>query len=150
MQKAGLVLPPPPKPAGIYVPALQSGTTIWTSGQLPLVDGRLVEPGGIGPVGESAIEQAASAARTALLNALAAIGQLTGSLECIEQVLKMTVYVASKEGFSSQHLVANGPSSLLGTLFEERGVHARSAVGVAALPLNASVELEIVVAVTPR
>ncbi|EAT59454.1 RidA family protein [Chlorobium ferrooxidans] len=143
--KAGFSLPQPPAVAGLYSPAIRSGNLVFTSGQLPLENGKLIEPGGKGKVNDQGREDAFNAARTALLNALAAIKSVTGTLDCIERIVKLTLYVASDSGFSSQHLVANGASSLLLEIFEERGVHARSAVGVAELPLDASLEIELVV-----
>jgi enamine deaminase RidA (YjgF/YER057c/UK114 family) len=141
----GLLLPPLPVAAGLYAPAMRSGNHVYTSGQLPLVDGKLAEPGGKGKVNEERKEDAFHASRVALLNALAAIKSVTGTLDSIERIVKLTLYVASDHNFSSQHLVANGASSLLHEIFGEQGGHARSAVGVAELPLNASLELELIV-----
>ncbi|MEI7695225.1 MAG: RidA family protein [Chlorobium sp.] len=143
--EAGFTLPALPAVAGLYSPAMRSGNLVFTSGQLPLRDGKLIEPGGSGKVNEANLEEAAYASRVALLNGLAAIKSLTGTLASIERIIKITVYVASDYLFSSQHIVANGASSLLHELFGEHGFHARSALGVAALPLNASVELELIV-----
>lgn len=146
IQRAGFRLPPSAAPAGFYLPALRQGDLVYTSGQLPLQDGRLQEPGGKGKVNELNQQDAAGAAGTALLNALAAIKTITGSLDAVERIVKLTVYVASESYFSSQHLVANGASSLLVEFFGEKGRHVRSAVGVAELPFDASVELELIVA----
>ncbi|NTW69146.1 MAG: RidA family protein [Chlorobiaceae bacterium] len=143
--KSGYLLPQLPAVAGLYSPAIRSGNLVFTSGQLPLLDGKLIEPGGKGKVNEQGREDAFNASRAALLNALAAIKSVTGTLESIERIVKLTLYVASDSGFSSQHLVANGASSLLLEIFEERGVHTRSAVGVAELPLDASLEIELIV-----
>ncbi|MBM3162339.1 MAG: RidA family protein [Chlorobi bacterium] len=143
--RAGSMLPVPPVPAGLYLPAIRIGDMVYTSGQLPLLDGRLVEPGGKGKVNEINQGEAAKAAGTALLNALAALKSLVGSLDAVEQIVKLTVFVASESYFSGQHLVANGASSLLKEFFGEQGRHVRSAVGVAELPLDASVELELIV-----
>jgi len=143
--RVGFVLPQLPAAAGLYFPAIRSGSQVYTSGQLPLLDGKLVEPGGKGVVNENQKEDAVYASRIALLNALAAIKFVTGTLDSIERIVKLTVYVASEQGFSGQHLVANGASSLLHDIFGERGGHARSAVGVAALPLDASLEIELIV-----
>jgi len=140
----GFILPQLPAAAGLYSSAIRSGNLVYTSGQLPLLDGTLVEPGGKGRVNEERKEDAVHASRVALLNALAAIKSVTGTLDSIERIIKLTLYVASEQGFSSQHLVANGASSLLHDIFGERGSHARSAVGVAALPLNASLEIELI------
>ena len=143
--KAGFILPPFSAPAGLYCPAIQTGNLVYTSGQLPLRDGKLTEPGGKGKVNDAGLEEAANAAKIALLNALAAVKSVAGSLDNIERIIKLTLYVASDSMFSSQHLVANGASSLLQEIFGEKGVHTRSAVGVAELPLGASLELELIV-----
>jgi len=145
LRKAGIVLPEIALPAGIYVPALRSGGLVYTSGQLPFVDGSLLEKGGRGKVNEINQAQAAIAARVAALNALAAVKGVVGSLDAVERVLKLTVYVASESFFSNQHIVANGASAVLYEAFGENGKHVRSAIGVAELPLDASVELELVV-----
>ncbi len=147
--KAGFILPQLPTVAGLYSPAISSGNLVFTSGQLPLKDGKLIEPGGKGKVNEVRKDEAFHASRVALLNALAAIKSVTGTLDSIEKIVKLTLYVASETFFSSQHLVANGASSLLHEIFGERGVHARSAVGVTELPLNASLELELIVQYKP-
>jgi enamine deaminase RidA (YjgF/YER057c/UK114 family) len=143
--QAGFTLPQLPTSAGHYVPAIRAGDLVYTSGQLPLRNGKLIEPGGKGKVDERCRDDAFNASRVALLNALAAIKSVTGTLDSIKNIVKLTVYVASDSGFSSQHLVANGASSLLHELFGEQGVHVRSAVGVAELPLDASVEIELIV-----
>ncbi|NMW21018.1 MAG: RidA family protein [Chlorobiaceae bacterium] len=146
---AGFALPQPPAAAGLYSPAIRSGNLVFTSGQLPLRDGQLVEPGGKGKVNDLRKDDAFHASRVALLNALAAIKSVTGTLDSIERIVKLTLYVSSETCFSSQHLVANGASSLLHEIFGERGAHARSAVGVAELPLDASLELELIVQFKP-
>ncbi len=140
----GFILPPPAAAAGLYSPAIRSGNLVYTSGQLPLFEGKLVEPGGKGMVNEERQEEVVHASRVALLNALAAIKSVTGTLDSIERIVKLTLYVASEQGFSSQHIIANGASSLLHEIFGERGSHARSAVGVAGLPLDASLEIELI------
>jgi enamine deaminase RidA (YjgF/YER057c/UK114 family) len=141
----GFMLPLLPAAAGLYSPAMRSGNHVYTSGQLPFVDGKLIEPGGKGKVNEERKEEVFHASRVALLNAFAAIKSVTGTLDSIERIVKLTLYVASEHNFCSQHLVANGASSLLHEIFGEQGSHARSAVGVAELPLNASLELELIV-----
>ena len=143
--KEGFILPQLPTVAGLYSPAIRTGNLVFTSGQLPLQDGKLIEPGGRGKVNDANMEDAISASRIALLNGLAAIKSLTGTLSSIERIVKLTVYVATDHLFSSQHMVANGASSLLHKLFEDKGFHARSAIGVAELPLNASLEIELIV-----
>lgn len=147
--KAGFLLPQSASVAGLYSPAMRSGNLVYTSGQLPLFDGKLIEPGGKGKIDEERKEEAVYAARVALINALAAVKSVTGTLDRIEQIIKLTLYVASKNNFSSQHLIANGASSLLHEIFGERGGHARSAVGVAELPLNSSLELELIIEYNP-
>ena len=143
--RTGFILPQITTVAGLYSPAMRTGNLVYTSGQLPLRNGKLVEPGGKGKVNDLNCEDAVQASKVALLNVLAAIKSVTGTLDSIERVVKLTLYVASEYLFSSQHLVANGASSLLHEIFGEQGTHARSAVGVAELPLDASVELELIV-----
>lgn len=145
LHKAGLKLPELPDPAGIYVPALRFGSFVYTSGQLPFVDGVLMEQGGRGKVSEVNQAQAAIAARVAALNALAAVKSVVQDLDSVEKVVKLTVFVASESFFTNQHIVANGASAVLYEAFGENGTHARSAVGVTELPLDASLELELVV-----
>ncbi len=144
LQEKGLNLPVPAKPLGKYVPAVLAGNFIYTSGQLPLVNGQLIEPGGEGKASDENQESVKDAARVAALNALAAIKQCAGSLDRIEKIVKVSVYVASHAGFYGQPFVANGASELIGEVFGESGFHARSAIGVAELPMNASVELEVI------
>jgi len=143
--RAGFVLPELPTVAGLYVPAIRAGNLIFTSGQLPLQNGKLIEPGGVGKVNEGNLEDAVYASKIALLNGLAAIKSLTGSLSSIEQIVKLTLYVASDHHFSCQHIVANGASLLLHELFNKKGLHARSALGVAELPINSSLEIELII-----
>lgn len=141
---AGLTLPPVAAPVASYVPALRVGDQIWTSGQIPLVGGKLSVTGTLGA--ELSVEQGADAARTCALNALAAAASIAGGdLDAITGILKVTVFVASAAGFTDQALVANGASTLLEQVFGENGRHVRSAVGVASLPLGAPVEVELVV-----
>lgn len=139
----GLVLPPVATPVGAYVPAVRQGDLVITSGQLPLVDGALVATGKVGAV--VAPEQAYDLARTAALNALAAAASAAGGLDAITGVVRVCVFVASDPAFSAQAAVANGASDLLGELFGAAGQHVRSAVGVAVLPLDAPVEIELTV-----
>jgi enamine deaminase RidA (YjgF/YER057c/UK114 family) len=141
----GLELPAVAPPKGVYVPARRTGNQVWTSGQLPLVGGELPATGLVGA--EVTVDDAAAYARIATLNALAAIDALVG-LEAIASVVKVVGYVASAPGFGGQPQVINGASELLGSLFGSSGEHARSAIGVAALPLGAPVEVEVVVDLT--
>ena len=147
LQGLGLSLPEVAPPVASYVPALRHGDLVWTSGQLPMVDGALPVTGVVGDGPEQVSpEQATELARTAALNALAAIAAKVGNLDAVVQVVKVVGYVASDPAFTGQPGVVNGASDLLGEVFGEAGRHARSAVGVSALPLGAPVEIELVVA----
>ncbi|HET7725608.1 MAG TPA: RidA family protein [Propionibacteriaceae bacterium] len=137
----GLELPPVAAPVAAYVPATRVGDQVWTSGQLPTREGRLLETGLVGR--EVSPDAAADLARTAALNALAAAADVAGGLDAIRRVVKVVVYVASDPAFVAQPAVANGASTLLSDVFASG--HVRSAVGVASLPLNSPVEVEIVV-----
>ncbi len=146
LAELGIELPPVAAPVAAYVPAVRSGDHVWTSGQLPVVAGELAVRGKVG-VGEGLVppDVAAGLARKAALNALAAVAELAGSLERVRRVVKVVGYVASDPSFTGQPAVVNGASELLGQVFGDAGVHARSAVGVAVLPLDAPVEIELVV-----
>jgi enamine deaminase RidA (YjgF/YER057c/UK114 family) len=145
----GLTLPQVAMPVGTYVPAKRHGDLIYSSGQLPIVDGALVAHGTVGQrEGDVTPDRAVECARVAALNALAAVAQVAGGLDRIAGVVKVTGFVASAPGFTAQPAVINGASGLLADVFGEDGRHARSAVGVAALPLGAPVEVEIVVSVS--
>lgn len=139
----GLELPPVARPLAAYVPATTSGGQVITSGQLPSVQGELVATGKLG-AGVS-LEQGVRAARVAVLNALAAAASELGGVDNIARVVKVVVYVASTPEFTAQPQVANGASELLGEVFGDAGRHVRAAVGVASLPLDAPVEVELVV-----
>ncbi|WP_127128128.1 RidA family protein [Georgenia sp. SYP-B2076] len=148
LAELGLTLPPVAAPVAAYVPALRHGDLVYTSGQLPLVGGALPVTGKVGEsAGSVSPESAKDAARTCALNALAAVAAQVGSLDEVVRVVKVTGFVASEPSFTGQPGVINGASELLGEIFGDAGVHARSAVGVAALPMDAPVEVEIVVAV---
>ncbi len=140
---AGLTLPEVVPPIAAYVPAVQIGNLIYSSGQLPMVNGALAMTGKVG-AGVTP-EQAKEMAQVCALNALAAIGTLC-NLDDIAQIVKVTGFVASAAGFTGQSTVINGASELFGALFGDGGKHARSAVGVAELPLGAAVEVEVIVA----
>jgi enamine deaminase RidA (YjgF/YER057c/UK114 family) len=144
LAELGLELPQVVPPVASYVPAVQSGHTVYVSGQLPMAEGKLLATGKVG-AGVSA-EQAKDLAERCALNALAAIDALVG-LENVVKVVKLTGFVASAEGFTGQPGVINGASELFGAVFGEAGRHARSAVGVAELPLDAPVEVEVIVEV---
>lgn len=145
LAELGLELPGVAAPVAAYVPAVRTGDLVWTSGQLPTVDGALPATGKVGA--EVDPDQAKGLARTAVLNALAAIKAEVGDLGAVRRVVKVVGFVASAPGFTGQSGVVNGASELLGAVFGEAGRHARSAVGVAALPLDAPVEVEVVVEV---
>jgi enamine deaminase RidA (YjgF/YER057c/UK114 family) len=143
LQELGITLPDVAKPAGAYVPAVQSGNLIFTAGQIPLVDGKLIATGKVGK--EITAEQAKDIARICALNALAAIKGVVGDLDRVKKVVKVVGFVASTPDFTQQPAVINGASELLQQVFGDPGIHARSAVGVAVLPLDAPVEVELIV-----
>lgn len=142
LKELGIKLPEVAKPLAAYVPATRVENQIWTSGQLPLVDGILRVKGKLG-AGVS-LNQGQEAARICLLNALAAVAQLAGDVDRIKRIVKLTVFVASDPEFADQPKVGNGASELAGEIFGEAGVHIRSAIGVAVLPLDCAVELELI------
>lgn len=144
---AGLELPEVATPVGAYVPATRHGDLVMTSGQVPFVDGALHAQGIVGGTDGVTPEVAAECARIAALNAVAAAAAEAGGLDNIERVIRVVGYVASDPTFGGQPAVVNGASHLMGEIFGEAGRHARSAVGVAALPLGAPVEVELTVAV---
>lgn len=141
----GIELPPVSVPVAAYVPAVRVANQVWTSGQLPFVDGELIATGKVGA--EVSAEDATAAARIAALNAIAAAADKAGGLDNIRRVLKVVVFVASAADFTAQPAVANGASTLLAEVFGEAGSHARSAVGVTVLPLDSPVEVELIVEV---
>jgi enamine deaminase RidA (YjgF/YER057c/UK114 family) len=138
----GLVLPPVAAPLAAYLPAVRTGRYVYTAGQLPMVDGKLLATGKVGT--EVSPEYAAELAATCALNGLAAVASVSGGLGEIVRIVKMTGFVASSPGFAGQPRVLNGASELLLDVLDEAGRHARSAVGVAALPLDAPVEVELI------
>ncbi|WP_182905286.1 RidA family protein [Microbispora sp. H13382] len=142
LAELGLTLPEVVPPLAAYVPAVRTGDYVYTSGQLPLVNGEL---GVVGKVGaEVSAEEAKEQARICAVNALAAIKALVGDLSQVVRIVKVAGFVASAPGFTGQPQVLNGASELLGEVFGEAGRHARSAVGVAVLPLDAAVEVEVI------
>jgi enamine deaminase RidA (YjgF/YER057c/UK114 family) len=145
LAELGLTLPEVAAPVAAYVPAVRSGPYVYTSGQLPIVSGSLVATGKVGA--EISAEQGKDLARICALNALAAVKAELGDLARIRRVVKVVGFVASAPDFTGQPGVVNGASELLGAVLAEAGVHARSAVGVAVLPLDAPVEVEIIVEV---
>ena len=142
----GLTLPPVAAPVAAYVPAVRSGPYVYTAGQLPLADGKLPRTGKVGA--QVSVDEAAGLARTCALNALAAVALVAGGLSAVTRIVKVTGFVASDPSFTGQPLVVNGASELLLEVFGEAGRHARSAVGVAVLPLDAPVEVELIAEVT--
>ena len=145
LAELGLTLPGVAVPLAAYVPAVRVGDLVYTSGQLPSVEGQLTAQGKVGA--EVSSETAAECARLATLNALAAIAAEVGGLDGVARVVKVVVFVASDPSFTGHAQVANGASQLLGEVFGAAGPHARSAVGVAVLPLDSPVEVELVVEV---
>ncbi|MET4640171.1 RidA family protein [Mycetocola sp. 2940] len=139
-----LTLPTVAPPVAAYVPAVVHGNLVYTSGQLPFIDGALPAAGKVGA--SVSAEDAQGYAATCALNALAAVESVIGSLDRVTQIVKVTGFVASDPSFTGQPGVINGASTLLGEIFGDSGVHARSAVGVAVLPLDSPVEVELVVA----
>ena len=145
MIQLGIEIPDAPKPVAAYIPAKRVGNLVFTAGQLPMVNGELISNGLLGQDVE--IEEANKAARICALNALAAIKGVIGDLDQIKQIVRVVGYVASVPTFTQQPAVVNGASELLLEIFGENGKHARSAVGMAVLPLNASVEIELTIEV---
>jgi enamine deaminase RidA (YjgF/YER057c/UK114 family) len=141
----GLTLPPVTAPVAAYVPAVRTGNYVYTSGQLPIVDGRLQAAGKVGD--SVSADEAAALARICALNALAAAANAAGGLNAIVRVVKVTGFVASAPGFTGQSQVINGASEFLIEVLGEAGRHARSAVGMAVLPLDTPVEVEMIVEV---
>ncbi|WP_208543677.1 RidA family protein [Rathayibacter sp. VKM Ac-2804] len=144
LAELGIELPAVAVPAGAYIPAVVEGNLVFTAGQIPFVDGALPATGKVGAGVEP--EVAKDLARVCALNALAAIADVIGSLDRVTRIVKVTGFVASAPGFNGQPGVINGASEVLGDVFGEAGRHARSAVGVAELPLDAPVEVELIVA----
>lgn len=141
----GLSLPEVAAPVAAYIPAIRSGSLVLTSGQLPTREGKLLSVGKVG--GEVGVDEAVGCARQCALNALAAIRAEVGSLSAVKRIVKVVAFVASTPDFTGQSQVANGASELLGEIFGDAGRHARSAVGVRVLPLDAPVEVELMVEV---
>lgn len=143
LKELEIVLPAVATPAGAYVPAVISGNLVFTAGQIPLVDGKLMAEGKVGA--EISPEQGREIARRCALNAIAAVKSVIGDLDRVKKVVKVVGFVASSPDFTGQPGVINGASELLEQVFGEAGIHARSAVGVAVLPLDAPVEVELIV-----
>lgn len=145
LAELGLAVPEVAKPVAVYLPAVRTGNYIFTSGQLPMRDGQLIATGKVGA--EITPEQAVECARQCALNAIAAVRAEIGDLSKIKRIVKVVAFVASAPDFTGQPGVANGASELFGEVFGEIGRHARSAVGVSVLPLDAPVEVELLVEV---
>jgi len=144
LEQLGVALPQVAAPLASYVPAVRTGNLVYTSGQLPMEEGRLTRTGKVGA--EISPEEGKALARICALNALAAVDSLVG-IDAVTRVVKVVGFVASAPGFNGQPSVINGASELLGEVFGEQGAHARSAVGVSELPLDAPVEVELIVEV---
>lgn len=149
LNELGITLPQAPKPVAAYVPAVQTGSLVFISGQVPMVDGVLSS---VGPVpSEAKLDTAVAAARNCGLNALAVLAEhLGGDLDRVQRIVRLGVFVASDAGFHDQPTVANGASELMHAVFGDAGLHARAAVGSVSLPLGASVEVELVAEVANR
>ena len=145
LAELGLTVPEVAKPVAAYIPALRTGNYVFTSGQLPMRDGQLLTTGKVG--GEVTPEEATECARQCALNAIAAVRAEIGDLAQVKRIVKVVAFVASTPDFTGQPGVANGASELFGDVFGEAGQHARSAVGVPVLPLDAPVEVELIVEV---
>jgi enamine deaminase RidA (YjgF/YER057c/UK114 family) len=143
LAELGLTVPEVVPPVAAYIPAVRSGDQVFTAGQLPLRSGELMATGKVGS--EVTEEEAYACAQQCALNVIAAVKSEVGDLSLVKRVVKVVVFVASAPGFTAQPKVANGASELFGNVFGDAGVHARSAVGVAALPLDAPVEVEAIV-----
>ncbi len=145
LKELGIEIQEPPKPLAAYIPAKRIDNLVYTAGQLPLKNGKLLHTGKVGY--EVTEENAVECAKLGALNCLAAIKSVIGNLDKIETIVKVTVFVSSTVGYTGQPKVANGASEFLGNLFGENGKHARSAVGVSELPMNSPVEVEMIVKV---
>ena len=147
LSELGITIPAVAKPVAAYVPAMTTGNLLYTAGQLPFVDGSLQTTGKVGA--EVSAAEAAALARICVLNALAAAQSVLGSLETITRVVKVNGFVASAPDFIGQPQVLNGASEVLGEIFGDKGLHARAAVGVAVLPLDSPVEVDLILEIAP-
>jgi len=145
LAEIGLSVPDIATPVAAYVPAVRTGNLVFTSGQLPMLNGEIPMTGKVGA--EVTPDEAAELAKICALNAIAAVKGLIGDLDKVVRVVKVTGFVASAPGFTSQPVVVNGASAVLGQAFGDAGIHARSSLGVASLPLDAPVEVELIVEV---
>ena len=142
----GIILPTPPKPAGSYIPLVRTGNLVFVSGQIPIEDGKILYSGKV--TKDLSIEDAQKAARLCTINALAQLKSEFGNLEKISKIVRLSGFVNSPPEFIEQPKVINGASDLLFEIFEEKGQHARVAVGVSSLPLNSAVEIDLIVEIT--
>jgi enamine deaminase RidA (YjgF/YER057c/UK114 family) len=147
LRSAGIALPEVPAPVAAYVPSVLAGGFVYTAGQIPRVGGELLYPGHVGA--DVTVDEAKLGAQRAALQAMAALKAAVGNLDSIRRIVKVTVFVASAPGFTGQPSVADGASELFQLAFVDAGIHARSAVGVAELPLGSSVEVEVVAHADP-
>ena len=145
IKELGYTLPETAKPLAAYIPAIKAGEFVYTSGQVPIISGELKYKGKIGS--DLTLDDGQKAAIICALNGLSAIKGVVGDLNKIEQIIKVTVFVNSANGFTDQPKVANGASEFLGSVFGNAGIHTRSAVGVSELPINSAVEIEMIVKV---
>jgi enamine deaminase RidA (YjgF/YER057c/UK114 family) len=143
LKTLGIALPEPPAPVGSYVPSVRTGNLLFLSGMIPFRQGKLVFEGKVGR--ELSVEEGQEAARLSLLNALAVVRHSLGSLDHVKRIVRLSGHVASAPGFYQQPLVLNGASDLLVQIFEERGYHSRLALGASELPLNAPIELDLII-----
>ena len=142
LEALGLELPPPPQPVGSYTRAVRAGGLIFTAGQVPMTDGAMVFSGKVGR--DLTVAEGYEAARLCALNVLSVLKAEVGRLDKVARLVRLTGYVCSADGFSEQAAVLNGASELFGEVLQERGLHARLAIGVVQLPLNAAVEIEVI------
>ncbi|MBV6420282.1 MAG: hypothetical protein DAHOPDDO_01523 [Ignavibacteriaceae bacterium] len=143
IKQLGITIPDPVKPLAAYIPAMQVGNLVMTSGQVPIANGAVKFHGKVGR--DLTEDEGRDAAKLCAINCLSAVKSVIGNLDKIKRVLKLTVFIASAEGFTAQPKVANGASEFIGEIFGEAGKHVRSAVGVSELPLNSAVEIEMIV-----
>lgn len=143
IKQLGITIPEPVKPLAAYIPAMQVGNLVMTSGQVPISAGVVKYQGKVGK--DLSEEEGKAAAKLCAINCLSAVKSVIGNLNKIQRVVKLTVFIASAEGFTAQPKVANGASEIIGEIFGDAGKHVRSAVGVSELPLNSAVEIEMIV-----
>ena len=145
IRRLGITLPSVPAPAAQFVPAKQVGNLLYISGQLPFANGELISRGKVG--GKVSLEQAQIAARCCAVNLLGVLKAALGSLDKVQSIVKLQIFVSSENGFDQQHLVANAASGLLAEVFGEVGSHTRTAVGINQLAMDATVEIDAIVEV---